>query len=113
MQSTFAITGPVFIIIAIGFITGRLGFFLKTDVRTLSTFVINFAFPALIFKALSQGSLSEIINVYYLLAYTLGSVAVMLGGIAIAYFGKKKPLTASTLYGMGMSASKAASSATL
>ncbi|MDQ2696378.1 MAG: AEC family transporter [Pseudomonadota bacterium] len=102
MPPILAVTAPIFIIIAIGFGAVRLELFSKADIRSLSAFVINFALPALILRALSQSSLDQIVNVGYLLAYALGSLAVLLAGIAVARFGKRRPLTESALYGLGM-----------
>jgi predicted permease len=61
--------------------------------------------PALLFKSLSQRSFAEIININYLLAYALGSLATMGIGVCVAYFGQKKSLQVSALYGLGMSCS--------
>ena len=103
MLEILAITAPIFMIIAVGFTAVRLEFFSQSDTRALGMFVINFALPALIFKALSQRPFAEIMNVHYLLAYALGSLAVLSIGVSVAYFGQKKSLQASTLHGMGMS----------
>lgn len=105
MLALFAITAPIFIIIAIGFVTVRLEFFSKVDVRILGVFVINFALPALIVRALSQGSLAEIINVNYLLAYAGGSLTALVGGVVFNRFIRKKSLKISALCGLGMAAS--------
>jgi malonate transporter len=90
MLEILAITAPIFMIIAVGFTAVRLEFFSKSDTRALGMFVINFALPALIFKALSQRPFAEIMNVNYLLAYALGSLAVLSIGVSVAYFGQKK-----------------------
>lgn len=92
MVEILAITGPIFIIIAVGFAAVRMEMLSKSDVRILGGFVINFALPALLFKALSQRSFAEIMNTDYLVAYALGSLAVMSIGVCLAYFGQKKSL---------------------
>lgn len=103
MLKILAVTGPIFIIIGVGYAAVRLQVFGKSDVRAMGRFVINFALPALVFKALSQRSFAAILNVHYLMAYFLGSLVVMFIGLSLAYFGQKKPLQVSALYGMGMS----------
>lgn len=105
MHDILVITSPIFIIIAVGFLAVQRGFFSKSDNRTLGMFVINIALPALMFKALSQRPLSEIINPGYLLSYAIGSLAVLFIGVAFAYFGRKKGLRLSALYGIGMAMS--------
>ena len=105
MLATLAVTAPIFIIIAIGFLAVRLDFYSKADIGALSRFVINFALPGLIIRALSQGSLADIVNGTYLVAYTLGSMTVMIAGLVFARLVRGKTVTVSALYALGMSAS--------
>lgn len=99
------ITGPIFLIIVIGFASVRLGAFPKAGVGMLGTFAINFALPAMLFKVLSERSLDEIIHPTYLLAYSLGSLAALAIGLIIANRFRGKNLTTSTIMGMGSSVS--------
>jgi len=100
-----AITGPIYIIIALGFAATRLGLFAKAEMGILGKFVVNFALPALLFKSLSQRQVGEILNSSYLLAYLTGSLAV----VGIGYFWSRRfaglDSTTSTFYAMGMSCS--------
>jgi malonate transporter and related proteins len=105
MPGIFAITVPIFAIIAVGFAVVRFGFFAKSDMRVLGRFVINLALPALLFKALSERSFAEIVNGGYLLAYALGSLAVLGAAIAVARFVQDKSLQVSAIHGMGVSLS--------
>ena len=50
----------------------RLGLFAKADMRVFGKFVINLALPALLFNALSQRSVAEILNGQYLAALRTG-----------------------------------------
>jgi hypothetical protein len=77
MLDILAITGPIYITIALGFATTRLGLFSKSDMRVLGQFVINLALPALLFNALAQRSLGEILNGRYLLVYAAGSLLAL------------------------------------
>ena len=105
MLDILAITGPIYITIFIGFFTTRLGLFAKTDMRVFGKYVINLALPALLFNALAQRQLSEILNASYLLAYLLGSLAVLgLGWLWCRRLARLNPTT-STFYVMGMSCS--------
>jgi len=105
MPGIFAITVPIFAIMAVGFAVVRFGFFAKSDMRVLGRFVINLALPALLFKALSERSFAEIVNGGYLLAYALGSLAVLGAAVAVARFVQDKSLQVSALHGLGVSLS--------
>lgn len=105
MPQIIAITGPIYLLIATGFFAVRWGLFSRADMRVLGKFVINFCLPALLFRALSLRAIGEVLNGVYLLAYALGSTAVLLGAFVFVHFGRKKPLSLSALQGMGMSAS--------
>ncbi|MBI3146081.1 MAG: AEC family transporter [Pseudogulbenkiania sp.] len=102
MLDILVITSPIFIIVAIGFLAVQRGFFSKADNRTLGMFVLNIALPALIFKALSQQPLAEIVNPGYLLSYAAGSPDVLFLGMAFTYFIRKQDLRLSTLYAIGI-----------
>jgi len=103
MLEILAITGPIFIVIGMGFLAVRLDFFSKNDVRVMGKFVINFALPALLFKALSQRSLADVMHPGYLIAYGVGSLTVLLGSLSFAHFVQKKTYQRSALYALGMS----------
>ena len=75
MNSTLhilGITGPIYLAIALGFLFTRQGVFAKADMQVFGKFTINLALPALLFNALSQRSIGEILNGHYLMAYALG-----------------------------------------
>lgn len=102
MLNILSITGPIYIVIALGFLAGRYGPFSASDMRVLGKFVVNFALPALLFTALSQRPINDILNVGYLAAYAIGSMTVLLSGLAYARYAQKKSMPASALFGMGM-----------
>ena len=54
MLDILAITGPIYVVIALGYFLTRWGFFQKSDMRAFGTFVVKVSFPALLFNALSQ-----------------------------------------------------------
>jgi predicted permease len=78
MSAILNITGPIFLIIGLGYLAVRLGLFQKTDMRVLGRFVMFIALPALLFKALASRALSDIVHTDYLLVYALGSAVPML-----------------------------------
>src|SRR5512134_1621210 len=101
MLSVLVITGPIFVMIGIGFLAGRLGMFGAADMRVLGKFVLNFALPALVFQALAQRPVAEILDGPFLVAYGGGSLLVLGGAFALARYGRRKPLPDSALIGMG------------
>jgi predicted permease len=105
MLHTLAITGPIYLVIALGYMAGRFGVFSKTDMRVLGTFVIKFALPALVFTALSQQPVRDILHVRFLLDYALGSLVVMFIAFAWGWWHQGKSFSLSAMSGLGMSSS--------
>ena len=105
MLEILAITGPIYITIVLGFLTTRLGLFSPADMRVLGKFVINLALPALLFNALAQRPIGEILNGPYLLVYALGSLLTLGLGFWWARRAVHQDGTTSAYYAMGMSCS--------
>ena len=103
MFTILAITGPIYIVMAIGFFAGRARIFSGPDMRVLGTFVVKFALPALLFTALSQRPIADIVNGRYLGAYAAGSLIVFLAAVAYSRFIRRKRMSFSVLIGLGMS----------
>jgi malonate transporter and related proteins len=106
MNSTFDILGitvPIYLAIALGYLFTRQGLFAKADMQVFGKFTIKLALPALLFNALSQRSLGEILNAQYLLAYAVGSLVVLLGGLWWARKVQGHTLSYSSMMAMGMS----------
>jgi predicted permease len=97
-----SITGPIFIIIGIGYLAVKYEIFPKNNVRSLGLFVINFALPALLFKAVSDKDIETIFNLNYFLSYGIGSLLAF----SLIFFIIKKSgstLQTSAIAGMGSS----------
>ncbi len=105
MFDILAITGPIYLLIAAGWLTTRAGLFARADMRVFGKFVINLALPALLFNALSQRSVAEVLNPVFVAAYAMGSLAAMALGVLWALRVTGKSLSASAFVGMGMSCS--------
>ena len=105
MLKILSITGPIYLIILLGYLTTRAGLFARADMQVIGRFVINLAIPALLFKVSSERELGEIFNPSYLLAYLAGSLIVLGGG----YFWSRRlrgdSATVSTFNALGMSLS--------
>ena len=102
MFDILAITIPIYIAIALGYGLTRWGVFAKSDMRVFGGFVVKVAMPALLFNALSQRSLNDVLNSEYLSAYTLASLITLSLGIAWALKVLKESRSMSACMGMGM-----------
>ena len=74
MSALLAITGPIYLVVAIGYACVRAGWFAKADLKVLGQFVLRVALPALIFNALASKSFHDILQPQYLVVFTLASV---------------------------------------
>lgn len=74
-----AITGPIYLTIALGYLLTRRGLFAKADMALFGKFTLHLALPALLFNALSRRSVAEVLNLQYLAAYALASVVLAMG----------------------------------
>lgn len=75
MSAILAITGPIFALIALGYVLRRTGSFTAADLRTLGRYVVTLALPALIFRAVTGSDLAALFDASYLAAYLVGSLA--------------------------------------
>lgn len=105
MFQILAITAPIYLIIAAGFLSVRYGLFSKPDMRVLGRFVVNFCLPALIFNALSKRPLGEVLNGPYLLAYAGGSLTVVLVAMLVGRRLRQQSIPLATMQSLGMAAS--------
>lgn len=102
MLDVLAITGPIYLVVALGFLATRQGLFARADMRLFGKYVICIALPALLFNALSQRNAGEVLNPVFVAAYALGSLVALGAGILWARMAGK-PLSAAAIVGMGMS----------
>ena len=105
MLDILAITGPIFLCIALGYLTTRGGLFDRGDMRVFGKFVINLALPAMLFNALDKHPIGEILNTSYLLAYLAGSLLTLGLGYTAYRRLAHTPALQSTCYAMGLSCS--------
>jgi malonate transporter and related proteins len=103
MLDILAITGPIYLCIALGYLATRRGLFDRADMRVFGKFVINLALPALLFNALSQRSVGEIFNGRYLAAYALGSLILLSAAVLWYRQVGREGMTRSAILAMGMS----------
>ena len=97
------ITGPIYLAIALGYGATRRGVFSKSDMQVFGKFTLNVALPALLFNALSQRRIGEILNGQYLLAYAVGGMVMLLLGLLWARKVQGHSLSYSSMMAMGVS----------
>ncbi|MFG6176833.1 AEC family transporter [Halomonas sp. THAF12] len=105
MLDILAITTPIFAIIGLGYLA-RAGRLIGHEaIQGIGTFVMYFALPALVIRALTQNPLKEVFDPHYLLAYGAGSLAVFALGLALTLELERKSLATAAIQTLGMSAS--------
>jgi len=102
LLAVLSITAPIFILIGLGFFSARIALVNRDQVRGMGTFVIYFALPSLVFKALAERSLSEVLNGPYLAAYAMASLSLFGIGLLLARRWRGLDLSSSAILAMGM-----------
>ena len=82
MQSILNNALPFFALIFCGYAAGRLNLLTATAAAGVNTFVFFFALPAFLFSLMSSSPIAEVLNVPFIGAYVLASLAVF--GLAAA-----------------------------
>ncbi len=82
MQSILNNALPFFALIFCGYAAGRLDLLTATAAAGVNTFVFFFALPAFLFSLMSSSPIAEVLNVPFIGAYVLASLAVF--GLAVA-----------------------------
>ena len=101
MLTVLGITAPIFILIGLGFVSARIALINREQIRGLGAFVINFALPALVLRALVERRLDEVLNWPYLAAYALASLSLFTAGFAVARWLRGQGQSASAILAMG------------
>ena len=99
------ITAPIFILVGIGFLACRSELISREQAAGMGRFVITFALPALVIKALIDQPLKQVLNWNYLCAYGLGSLASFALSYGISRRVRGDSLSGSALAGLGSSVS--------
>jgi len=102
MLEVLALTGPIYLVIGAGYLATRMGLFARADMRVFGKYVIHLALPALLFNALSQRSVAEVLNPGFIAIYAGGALIVMGAGILWAR-NAGKSISGAAIAGMGMS----------
>lgn len=103
VSGVVSVTGVVFILIGLGYLCVRLRLFSDADMAVLGKYVVNLAMPALVFRAMTGRDIGDVIDIGYLLAYLIASLAVF----ALIYWSSRTFMSmspaASTFQAMGAS----------
>ncbi|SFY45901.1 hypothetical protein SAMN04244548_05407 [Paracoccus pantotrophus] len=102
MLGILSVTGVAFALIVLGYVAVRLSALSELDMGALGRFVISFALPALIFRAMAERDLGEIFDIGYLAAYLAGSLWVFAAGYWWSRQMSRLTPIESTFQGMGM-----------
>jgi len=74
--NVLAISGPIFFIIFLGFLAVKAKLLRSEESRALGSFVVHFALPALLFKALAQRPAANLVDPTLMTHYGAGSILV-------------------------------------
>jgi predicted permease len=100
-----AITTPIFLLIGAGYLAIGTRLMNREQMQGVATFVLYFALPGLVIRALTQNPLDEVFQPRYLLAYGLGSVVVFVFALLLTLGLQGKSLSEGAIHALGMSAS--------
>ena len=104
MLHILSITSPIFLLIAVGYLSVWRGVFRREDMLVLGKLLVDFLLPALVCRAILQFPLQEVLNLRYLAVYGAGSGLALLAGVLYGRW-RGMPWPQAALAGMGMSAS--------
>lgn len=104
MSHILAITAPIYLLIALGYALVRGGVFSQPEMRVLGRLVAQLCLPALIFHALSQRRLAEVLHLDFLAVYAAGSLLLLAAGRLYAHW-RGHGAALGSLIGLGMCAS--------
>lgn len=105
MLQILSLTTPIYLIIALGYLAVRFRVFEKEQMAVFGRFLVLVVLPPLVFRAISQHHLAEVLNLSYFGVYALASLLAHVIGFTYARYVAGKGRAEAALYGMGMGAS--------
>ncbi len=94
MISIFLQTAPFFLIVAIGYFSGKYKFLGKRGTDAITKFIFYFALSAMLFRFSSQLEISEIFDLKFVGCYVVATSILYLVVIVVSYFSGTKFETA-------------------
>ncbi len=86
MISIFLQTAPFFLIVAIGYFSGKYKFLGKRGTDAITKFVFYFALSAMLFRFSSQLEISEIFDLKFVGCYVVATSILYLAVLVVSYF---------------------------
>ncbi|MGQ9660031.1 MAG: AEC family transporter [Thermochromatium sp.] len=105
MPATLAVTAPIFLLIALGFVAVRLAWMPREGAVAMSRYALLFALPALLFNTLSTRSLDSLLVPDFLLVYVSASLLTYGIGMLVASIARRTSPLDNAFFGMGLSMS--------
>lgn len=105
MYEILTITFPIFLLVAVGYVATVRHLTTRENIRGLGVFVIRFALPAMLFRALSQRPLQEVFDGRYVVVYVVGSLVTFALVFAVMRWARGKTTAISALSALGASSS--------
>ncbi|MBD3641895.1 MAG: AEC family transporter [Marinobacter sp.] len=108
MTDVLSITGPIFLLIGVGYLAVKGSVIPQASLPGMGRFVLHFSLPALIFSTISTMEFGTLIEPVYLAVYGVSSLLTLLLGLTFSYTVWGQPLATSGVMGLGMSMSNSA-----
>lgn len=108
MLDVLALTAPVYLLIAAGWVAARSGYVAADDMRAVGRVVMRLCLPAAIFVAISRAPIADVLRWDFVLGYAAGSLAVFGLGLVLARRVLRQGTQGAALVAMGMSCSNSA-----
>lgn len=102
MLEILAITTPIFLLIGVGYAAVRSHYFDPAGLRFLGAYVVRLGLPVLMFRAVAQRPIADVLNLRYLAGYAAGSLAILGLGVLATGWLRRRELDTATLQAMGM-----------
>ena len=102
MLAILNITLPLFLLIGVGYSSIKLGFLTLDQNRGLGSYVLNFAYPALVFNAISTLDITSAFIYEYVFIYGGITIALYWAGVLISLKVLGRKAVQSALNGLGL-----------
>lgn len=102
MLSILAITTPIYLLIATGFVSLKSGYLSRDVPKALGTFVLRICMPVMIAGAVNPEGAAAL-NWHFMLVYGGASLLLLMAGIFVMHTLRGNGFAASAMYALGMS----------
>ncbi|KPP89092.1 MAG: putative permease [Rhodobacteraceae bacterium HLUCCA08] len=84
MGTILGITLPIYVVVALGYVTTRRGLFDPADLQVMGRYVLNIALPALLFHATASRDIAQILHPGYMVA--MAGAGLVTAALTYAWF---------------------------